>query len=167
LPQHPRTLPGRFLTASPGNPRAYTSRPLREVPLVAKRPADAVRAFDADDEDRRREVERVATATDIRDEPECISRAWLATYAEVSKRIFDQQHAIDVAAARELRPMLDAEDRVRDIQRRAKYAHVDLSREVLLMRRDILRAKAGNRRPPLRVLDRCERLESLLDGIAA
>jgi hypothetical protein len=85
----------------------------------------------------------------------------------VSKRIFDQQHALDVAAARELRPMLDAEDRVRDIQRRAKYAHVDLSREVLLMRRDILRAKAGNRRPPLRVLDRCERLESLLDGIAA
>jgi hypothetical protein len=151
----PRTLPGRFLTASPGNPRAYTSRPLREVPLLA------------DDEDRRREVERVATATDIRDEPECISRAWLASYAEVSKRIFDQQHALDVAAARELRPMLDAEDRVRDIQRRAKYAHVDLSREVLLMRRDILRAKAGNRRPPLRVLDRCERLESLLDGIAA
>jgi hypothetical protein len=151
----PRTLPGRFLTPSAGNPRAYTSRPLREVPLLA------------DDEDRRREVERVATATDIRDEPECISRAWLATYAEVSKRIFDQQHALDVAAARELRPMLDAEDRVRDIQRRAKYAHVDLSREVLLMRRDILRAKAGNRRPPLRVLDRCERLESLLDGIAA
>jgi hypothetical protein len=95
LPQHPRTLPGRFLTPSAGNPRAYTSRPLREVPLLA------------DDEDRRREVERVAAATDIRDEPECISRAWLATYAEVSKRIFDQQHALDVAAARELRPMLD------------------------------------------------------------
>jgi hypothetical protein len=66
-----------------------------------------------------------------------------------------------------LRPMLAAEDRIRDIRRRAKSAHVDLSRETHLMQRDIDRAKAGGRKPPARVLDRCERLEGLLDGIAA
>jgi hypothetical protein len=148
LPHHPRTLPGRFLAP---NGRIRTT-PLREMPIVADEPE---------------QLDRIREAKNIRDEPECIGPAILTDWAEVNRRIFNQQHALDVAAARELRPMLDAEDRVRDIQRRAKYAHVDLSREVLLMRRDILRAKAGNRRPPLRVLDRCERLESLLDGIAA
>jgi hypothetical protein len=103
----------------------------------------------------------------VRDEPECIGPAILESYVEVNRRLFTQQHAIDVAKAQQLRPLLDADDRVRDIQRRAKYAHVNLSHEVHIMRRDLERAKAGNRKPPARVIERCERLEGLLDGIAA
>lgn len=103
----------------------------------------------------------------VRGEPECIGPAILESYAEVNKRICDQQHIRDVALMREIRPMLEADDRVRDIQRRAKYAHVDLSHEVQLMQRDLQRARAGNRKPPARVLERAEALEALLDGIAA
>lgn len=103
----------------------------------------------------------------VHGEPECIGPAILDSYAESNAFRFAQQHQAAVLAAQKTRPLLEADDRVRDIQRRAKYAHVDLSREVHLMRRDIERAKAGNRKPPKRVLDRAAALESLLDGIAA
>jgi hypothetical protein len=103
----------------------------------------------------------------VRDEPECVGPAILDSYAESAAFRFSQQHAVDVALAQQTRQHLAADDRVRDIQRRAKYAHVDMSHEVHLMHRDIERAKAGNRKPPARVLERLQGLESLLDGIAA
>lgn len=100
-------------------------------------------------------------------EPECVGPAILDSYAESNAFKHSQQHALDVALAQQTRPLLAADDRVRDIQRRAKYAHVDMSHEVHLMQRDLERAKRGNRRPPVRVLERMEGLEALLDGIAA
>lgn len=151
----------RFIALGTG--RSYRSHPLREVPTVSPKAT----AHPYEDDDRRREAELVATGTDPRDEPECVGPAILASYAEVNKRIFDQQHALDVAVAQQTRPLLALEDRIKDIRRRAKFAHVDLSRETHLMQRDIDRAKAGNRKPPKRVEERCEGLEALLDGIAA
>jgi hypothetical protein len=100
-------------------------------------------------------------------EPECVGPAILDSYAESAQFQRSQQHARDVAVMQQVRPMLEADDRVRDIQRRARYANVDLSHEVHLMKRDIERAKAGNRRTPKRTLDRLESIEGLLDGIAA
>lgn len=103
----------------------------------------------------------------VRDEPECVGPAILDSYAESAAFKHAQQHAHDVAQAQAKRPLLDADDRVRDIQRRAKYARVDMAHEVCLMQRDIARAKAGNRKTPKRTLQRLEGLEALLDGIAA
>jgi hypothetical protein len=103
----------------------------------------------------------------VRDEPECVGPAILDSYAESAAFRYTQQHALDVARAQVTRQQLSADDRVRDIQRRARYAHVDMSHEVHLMQRDIDRAKVGNRKPPKRVVERLEGLESLLDGIAA
>jgi hypothetical protein len=103
----------------------------------------------------------------VQHEPECVGPAIVENYAEVNRLIFTQQHAVDVAQAQLTRPLLSAENRIKDIRRRAKFAHVDLSREMHLMQRDLERARVANRKPPKRVLERCEGLEALLDGIAA
>lgn len=109
-------------------------------------------------------IERIAAATSTRYEPEHPSQAWLEDWEEVRQLHRSQQHALDVATMQEIRPSLELEDRIKDIQRRAKQAGFDLKRETALMRRDIDRAKAADRKPPARVLTRCEGLEALLDG---
>lgn len=100
-------------------------------------------------------------------EPECIGPAILDSYAESNAFRFAQQHAVDVAAAQGLRPQLAAEDRLKDIHRRAKYAHVDLSHEIHIMGRDLEKARKRGREAPVHTLERLERVEGLLDGIAA
>ena len=100
-------------------------------------------------------------------EPECIGPAILDSYAESNAFRFAQQHAVDVAAAQHLRPMLRAEDRLLDLRRRAKYAKVDMSHETHLMERDLVKARGRGQEAPVRVLERLEKLEGLLDGIAA
>lgn len=100
-------------------------------------------------------------------EPECIGPAILDSYAESNAFRFSQQHAMDVAAAQHIRPLLRAEDRLKDIHRRAKYAHVDLSHELHIMRRDVERARKAGLEPKPHTLVRLERVEGLLDGIAA
>jgi hypothetical protein len=100
-------------------------------------------------------------------EPECIGPAILDSYAESNAFRFAQQHALDVAAAQELRPQLACEDRLKDIRRRAKHAHVDLSHETHLMERDLEKARKRGQPAPKRVVARLEKLEGLLDGIAA
>lgn len=142
-----RRLPGRFL-----GPTGLRYSPLRDLPVIA---------------DEKDLVDRIKAATTLRDEPECIGPAILGDWSEVKRLEQSQQHALDVANARQARPLLEVDDRIRDIERRAKYARVDMTNEVHLMRRDVDRARAGNRKPPKRVLDRCEGLEGLLDGIAA
>lgn len=152
LPLPARPPRPRFLAAGQGNGSGYTSTPLRELPLVADEP-DV--------------VERISEATDIRDEPECIGPAIVDGYAEVAQFQHSQQHQADVLAAQQVRPLLKAEDRLRDIKRRAKGAHVDLSHEMHIMRRDIEKARLRNQPEPERVRNRLTGLEGLLDGIAA
>lgn len=100
-------------------------------------------------------------------EPECIGPAILKSYVEVNARICTQQHVLDVAVAQVTRPLLAAEDRLKDIRRRAKYARVDLSHETHIMQRDLERARLRGQPAPARVVVRLEGLEGLLDGIAA
>lgn len=106
-------------------------------------------------------------AMSVHTEPECVSDALMNDYAEVNNRIFTQQHALDVALAQEYRPLLKAEDRIRDIHRRAKYAHVDLSHEIHIMRRDLEKSRQRGQEPKPHTLGRLEKIEGLLDGIAA
>jgi hypothetical protein len=143
----PRRIAGTFLS-----PNGLRRTPLREIPSVA---------------DEQELVDRIRDAKTIRDEPECVGPAILASYAEVNARICTQQHVVDVANAQQLRPLLKAEDRLRDIRRRAKYAHVDLSHETHILARELERARVRAQPVPGRVVGRIERLEGLLDGIAA
>lgn len=147
----PRRPAARFLTASASNPRAYSYRPLRELPLVA------------DEEDL---VEQVRAATNMRDEPECIGPAILASYAEVNRRIMSQQIVLEVAEAQERRADLTPQHRLDDIRRRAKEAHVDMSHPVHLVQKQIDRARLRDQPVGRAALDRLEGLEALLDGVS-
>lgn len=101
----------------------------------------------------------------VRDEPECVGPAILESYRESARFYESLQHQKAVELARLTRPLLATEDRLRDLDRRAKAARCDLSHELHIMRRDLDRARAGNRREPRRVHDRLERLEHLMDGL--
>jgi hypothetical protein len=106
-------------------------------------------------------------AMSVHQEPECVSDAIVDSYASVAAFQHTLRHQRDVEAARETRPLLAAEDRLRDIHRRAKHSHVDLSHEIHIMKRDLEKARLQGKEAPVRVLTRLERIEGTLDGIAA
>lgn len=143
-PRQPRR---RFMTAN-----GSRSTPLRECPIVADEPET---------------VERIAAATNVRDEPEMISGAILDSYAESNAFKHAQQHMADVLAAQQIRPLLNAEDRLKDIHRRAKHARVDLTHEIGIMHRDLEKARQRGADPKPHTLQRLTNVEGLLDGIAA
>lgn len=124
-----------------------TTRPQREFPAVADEPHI---------------VERIATATNLCDEPELVSGVWLS-----NDNLWEKQRLVHVQAARQARPQLALEDRLKDIQRRARQRNIDLTREVDTMRRDLTRAREGGRRPPKRMTTQLELVEGLLDDVAA
>jgi hypothetical protein len=106
----------------------------------------------------------------MRDEPECIGPAILDSYAEGNEFRFAQQHTADVLAARVLRPLLRAEDRLRDAERRAKYAkRRDLNGEFLALRGMLERELRAciEPKPESAVVRRLERVEAKLDGLDA
>ena len=143
----PRQPAGRFL-----GPIGLRHSPMRQLPTVR------------DEQDL---IDRIKAATSIRDEPECIGPAILDSYAESNAFRHSQQHMADVLAAQQLRPQLKAEDRLKDVHRRAKHAHVDLSHEIRIMERDLEKARKKGEQPKVHTLQRLSRVESLLDGIAA
>jgi hypothetical protein len=102
----------------------------------------------------------------VRDEPECIGPAILNSYADVNRRIWTQQHVIDVAEAQERRPQLAPVHRLEDVRRRAKDAHVDLSHEIHLVQLAVDKARFRAQPVSLSALTRLEGLEALLDGVA-
>lgn len=143
----PRVPAGRFL-----GPNGIRHAPMREVPVIA---------------DEKQLVDRIRDAASIRDEPECVGPRWLKDYADAAKLHQSQQHSLDVANAQTTRPLLAAEDRLKDLHRRAKHSHVDLSHEIHIMQRELNQARLRGRPAPVRVLVRMTRLETTLDGIAA
>lgn len=143
----PRQPAGRFL-----GPIGVRYKPMRDLPIVR------------DEQDL---IDRIKDATSIRDEPEMIGPAILNSYAESNAFKHSQQHQADVLNAQQIRPQLKAEDRIRDIQRRAKHAHIDLTHEISIMERDLRKARERGHEPKQHTLDRIWRLESTLDGIAA
>lgn len=150
----PKQPSRRFLApgARSGDGHGYLTKPLR--PLTSTTIPDEPHV-----------VERIASATNLADEPEFVSDAICDGYAEVADFHRSQQHIKAVTAARVLRPLLDAEDRIRDAERRAKHAHRNLSSEFHVLRQMLGRAERGGRKTPPAALTRLERIEASLDGV--
>jgi hypothetical protein len=103
----------------------------------------------------------------MRGEPECVGPAILDSYAESARFYESVRHRQAVEAARLARPLLAAEDRIRDAERRAKAAHIDLRSEFRLLRDMVGRDRRGGRSPSAKALGRIERVECRLDGLPA
>ena len=104
----------------------------------------------------------------VRDEPECIGPAIVDGYAEIAAFHRSHQHTLDVMAMRQMRPLLRAEDRLKDAERRAKQARRrDLKGEFVALRGMLSRFQRGGEepKPGSSVLNRLERVEAKLDGL--
>lgn len=101
----------------------------------------------------------------LKGEPECVGPAIVDAYGE-SARYFDTlRHAREVAEARELRKLLTAEQRLVNVQERARKQHRNLTGETHVCQKMLERAKAGGRKEPLAAIERIERMEADLDNL--
>jgi hypothetical protein len=162
-PKPPKPAKPLFLApqARQGDGSGYLNQPLRQVP--SRTEANPL-AYDRELIDQ---AERVGAATTMADEPECCSED-LADYAKTATFWKSQRHAAEVLAMREIRPLLRAEDRLRDAERRAKQARRrDLKGEFVALRGMLARFQRGGVEPPpgSSILNRLERVEVKLDGI--
>jgi hypothetical protein len=103
--------------------------------------------------------DRIAAGTDLRDEPEAPSKAWVDAQAELAARRDEERRAQKIALAQIIRANLSLEHRIADCQRRAKAHHVDVSMYVYLIEKQVKRGREDN------ALKRTEALEALLDAL--
>jgi hypothetical protein len=103
--------------------------------------------------------DRIAAATDLRDEPEAPSDDWVASEVELAKKHDDLRRLHQVELARVVRSNLSLENRIADCRRRAKDQHVNVSTELYLIE------KMGQRGNQRNVTTRIEKLEARLDGV--
>jgi hypothetical protein len=143
----PRRPAGRFLAP---NGRT-TTKPLRELPQVADEPE---------------QVDRIREARNIRDEPECVGPAILASYAEVNRRLMTQHVIHEVAEAQKQRHEFSPQNRLETVRQRAKHAHVDMSHPIHLVQKAIDKARLRGQPVAPAALVRLEGLEALLDGVS-
>jgi len=99
-------------------------------------------------------------------EPECVSDAILDDWATVNRRIMSQQVILEVAEAQERRPGLTPQNRLDDVRRRAKDAHVDMSHPIHLVQKAIDKARLRGQPVSPAALERLAGLEALLDGVS-
>lgn len=113
-----------------GDGRGYLARPLREVePSVTWETEPDV-------------VARIAEATSMSDEPECVSGAISDRWGEDARHHERVRHSDIVAKAQETRRLLSLEDRLRDAKARAKAQHRrDLRGEFLAVEKLLERAR--------------------------
>lgn len=149
----------RFLApqARQGDGSGYLNQPIRrDLP-------EGLDKFElADHANRTRE------ATRPEDEPECIGPAILDSYIESNKFRYSQQHTADVLAMQQIRPLLRAEDRLKDAERRARQSRRrDLKGEFMALRGMLARFQRGGEepKPGSSVLRRLEGVEAKLDGL--
>lgn len=146
----------RFLApkARAGNGHGYLSQPMRPLENTLEPDPPEV-------------VELIAGATRLCDEPESDSEA-LADYAKTAEFWRTQKHAAEVLAARETRPLLRAEDRLRDAERRAKQSRRrDLKGEFMALRGMLDRYRRTDQepKPDSALVRRLENVEASLDGL--
>jgi hypothetical protein len=114
-------------------------------------------------------AERTREATRPEDEPECIGPAILDSYITANRLIFSQRHVVEVLDMREhVRPLLRAEDRLRDAERRAKQARRrDLKGEFMALRGMLARYQRADDepKPESSLVRRLEGVEAKLDGL--
>ena len=166
-PRRGRTPARRFL--APSSDAIYSSTPARRLESTSLADPDVV-------------VELVAAAVSLRDEPECVSDAILATYGKDALYFQSVRHARTVEAARETRQGAPHPLRVRDAGDRARRQHrTDLRGELLALGKALDRATRAHAlrvvtdvdgftrsedrpvRLPAAALERLERVEALLD----
>ena len=114
------------------------------------------------------QAQRVAEARAMCDEPECVDSRAIAHWAEIGAFRHAQQHEAEVRAMRELRPLLRAEDRLRDAERRAKQAkRRDMKGELLALRGMLTREQRRGIEPApgSALIVSLERAEASLDGV--
>jgi DNA polymerase III gamma/tau subunit len=139
----------RFLApqARAGNGHGYYDRPQRPI-------SQAI----ADDEAT---VERVASFTNLCDEPESPGRDWVDAESELAaqrSRLLLLKQAEEARAARE---GVSIENRIRDAQRRAKAKRIQVFADLHAIKRHLARGKIHE---AIRML---EVLEARLDGVAS
>jgi len=137
----------RFLNWTAASSRPYLGKPLRELPEIADPPEL---------------VELIASATNIRDEPEADSEA-VAHYAEVANRYHTIRHAREVEQREQARQLLTLEHRMTAARGAAKMQRVDVSGELYVLDKMLKRARKGGVSDPPPVIERLERLEARLD----
>lgn len=137
----------RFLApqARQGDGHGYLSQPQRPFPIVA---------------DEQHVVERIASASDIRDEPEAPSGAWVDAESELAAERNRVRLLRQAEQAQQDRQSITVENRMRDAHRRAKMKHVDCSREFMVLRKMLGRGKDVD------AVMRLELLEARLDGVS-
>ena len=134
-----------------GDGHGYLNAPQRELPLVADEPEV---------------VARIAEARAMCDEPEAPSRAVIDAQADLARTYDRLRQEAMVQQARQARQFLTLENRIRDVQRRAKAQHVDVSRDLYVLRKMLDRSeKAGHKQTPPAVVRRLENVEARLDGL--
>jgi hypothetical protein len=101
--------------------------------------------------------DRIAAGTDLRDEPEAPSKAWVDAQAELAARRDEERRAQKIALAQIIRANLSLEHRIADCQRRAKKQRTDITSELFFVERMKARGREDN------ALKRIEALEALLD----
>jgi hypothetical protein len=100
--------------------------------------------------------DRIAAATDLRDEPEAVSDA-IADYNSELAREHDRLRRLhEIELAQVIRQNLSLEHRIADCQRRAKDQRVDITGDLYMV---------GRMNSEQSQTARVERLEARLDGV--
>jgi hypothetical protein len=137
----------RFLApqARAGNGHGYYDRPQRPI-------SQAI----ADDEAT---IERVGSFTSLCDEPEAPSRDWVDAEAELAVERNRQRLLAQHVEAKAARSGVSIENRMRDVQRRAKVRRLRVSGDLYVIRQQVKRGKMES------ALAKLEAVEALLDGV--
>lgn len=144
----PRPPSRRFLAHGAGNGHGYRTQPQRDIPEVADDPET---------------IARIREATSIGDEPEAPGPAIVDAYTDLARTYDRARHAAEVEARQQTRRLLDAEKRLAEAKRQAKLRHIDVSREVHVVKNMLDRARKGGRAEPEAAIHRLERIEARLD----
>lgn len=135
----------RFLLPGAGKGSSslgYTSQPIRELPPVADEPEV---------------VDRIRSASHLRDEPEAIGGNWLDAACDRAFMLNQQARIADVVQAQSMRPLQSMEQRMMDARRRARMQNVDIRAEFQAVRRMLDAAKTESERRSARTLLAAER----------
>jgi hypothetical protein len=108
-------------------------------------------------------IKRIAEATSMCDEPECDSEA-LADYVALNNRFNTLRHAKEVQQAQQERKTLTHEQRLASAKARAKTQRVNVTMQLHMVEKALIRAQKGGRHLSEGAVTRLEAVEALLDG---
>jgi hypothetical protein len=105
-------------------------------------------------------IERVASFTSLCDEPESPSRDWVDAEAELAVERNRLRLLAQAEQAREARAGVSIENRIKDVQRRAKAKRLRVNGDLHVIRHQVKRGKMES------ALAKLAGIEAVLDGVA-